>query len=488
MKTLREMTAKSGSRPTDAPGDDAPRRTSQLRRQVTRADALCTLLGLLAAVVTILTVQWIGLGDDLVVALLAYAAFVGTLIVTQLAERRHATTTTAPPREARSGRGVPGSTADWFIDLTEEHERDERGRPAPVVEPEPEPVAPEDERPTRRRSFTRRDFAELFFATSAAAAVAAVIRTIWGIESPVGTGIWFYVAFLLAFYAMVRDRADAEAALDRIVTVVVWSVGVLVIGILAWMLVFLVEKGLPGLTATFFTDDMSQVGPLTPGGGAYHAIVGTIEQVGIAIVIVVPIGILTAVYLHEIQGRLAPPIRFIVDAMSGLPSIVAGLLVFTIWVNGHGFSGFACSVALIVLMLPTITRTSEEILRTIPDALREASLALGAPQWRVVLKVVLPTARAGLVTAAILTLARGVGETAPALLTAFGSDTTNMNPFSGQQSDLPLFIWKLIRLPNETELQRAWTGALVLVLLVLILFVTARFISNRGQRKLGRVR
>jgi len=186
------------------------------------------------------------------------------------------------------------------------------------------------------------------------------------------------------------------------------------------------------------------------------------------------------------KGVLARPTRVIVDAMSGLPSIVAGLLVFTVWVNGRGYSGAAGAVALVVLMLPTVTRTSEEILRTIPDGLRESSLALGAPQWRVVLRVVLPTARAGLMTAAILGVARGVGETAPMLLTAFGADTTNLNPFKGPQEDLPLFVWKLIRLPNQTQINRGWTGLLILVLLVLVLFTTARFISGRAERKLRR--
>jgi phosphate transport system permease protein len=183
---------------------------------------------------------------------------------------------------------------------------------------------------------------------------------------------------------------------------------------------------------------------------------------------------------------MARLIRFIVDAMTGLPSIVAGLLVFTVWVQSHGFSGLSASVALIVLMLPTVTRTSEEILRTIPDALREASLALGAPQWRLVMRVVLPTAVSGLVTGAILGVARGVGETAPMLLTAFGSSTTNTNLLRGPQADLPLFVWGLIREPNKTQNNRAWTGALILVLLVLILFLLARFVTNRSQRKLRR--
>ncbi len=206
---------------------------------------------------------------------------------------------------------------------------------------------------------------------------------------------------------------------------------------------------------------MSKVGPLSPGGGGVkHALIGTIEQVGLATLVVVPVAVLTAVYLNEINGRLATPARFVIDAMSGLPSIIAGLLVYTVWVSGHGFSGAAGAAALAVLMLPTVTRASEEILRTIPDPLREGALALGAPRWQVTLRVVIPTALGGLVTAVILGIARAVGETAPMLLTAFGADTTNTNPFSGPQADLPLFVWKLIRLPNETQQNRAWAGAL----------------------------
>jgi phosphate transport system permease protein len=194
------------------------------------------------------------------------------------------------------------------------------------------------------------------------------------------------------------------------------------------------------------------------------------------------------VYLHEIKGRMTKPIRFIVDAMSGLPSIVAGLLIFTVWVNGRGFSGVACSAALFVLMLPTQTRASEEILRTVPDSLREGSLALGAPQWRVITRVVLPTARAGLLTASILAVARAIGETAPAILTAFGSSVTNKNPFHGPQASLPLMVWDLIRQPNQVQIDRAWTALLILVLFVLVAFTLARWVGTRGAKKLGRRR
>lgn len=347
---------------------------------------------------------------------------------------------------------------------------------------------PEDDRPRRQRKLTAEDHAAAILALISGGAVAFTLRVLLDQHGVLGTVLWWYLASLFVFYVLIRDRSDTEGALDRIVTVLIWSGGALVASVLVWMIVFLWVKGLPALSGGFFTQDMSKVGPLSPGGGGEHALIGTLEQVGLATMVVVPVAILTAVYLHEIGGRLAKPVRFIVDAMSGLPSIIAGLLVYTVWVDGRSFSGVAGAAALAVLMLPTVTRASEEILRTIPDTLREGALALGAPQWRTIVKVVIPTALAGLVTATILGIARAVGETAPMLLTAFGSDSVNTNPFSGPQSDLPLFVWKLIRLPDKTQLERAWSGALVLVLLVLVLFVTARYVSNRSQRKLRSTR
>lgn len=344
---------------------------------------------------------------------------------------------------------------------------------------------PTQDRPRRLRTIAGDDWAAATLAAIAGGAFAWTLRVVLGMHGIMGTALWWYASALVVFFVIVRDRLDGEAALDRIVTVLVWSVGALVASILTWMITFLVIKGLPALRPGFFTEDMSKVGPLTPGGGARHALIGTLEQVGLATLVVVPVAVLTAVYLNEIDGRLAKPARLVIDAMSGLPSIIAGLLVYTVWVSGHGFSGIAGAAALAVLMLPTVTRASEEILRTIPDPLREGALALGAPHWQVTVRVVIPTALAGLVTAVILGVARAVGETAPMLLTAFGADTTNTNPLKGPQADLPLFVWKLIRLPNETQQQRAWTGALLLVLLVLILFVSARLVAGRSQRQLG---
>jgi phosphate transport system permease protein len=345
-----------------------------------------------------------------------------------------------------------------------------------------------DDHPRRLRSVRRDDVVQAAVAAVAGGALAGTLRIVLGWHGVLGTALWWYVAFLAVFFLLERDRSSDDTATDRMVTVLIWSAGVAVVAVLGWMLIFLVAKGWSALRPGFFTQDLSKVGPLNPGGGAVHAIIGTLEQVAIATIVVVPIAVLTAVYLHELNGRMAPLIRLIVDAMSGLPSIVAGLLIYSIWVVHHGYSGISGSAAIAVLMLPIVTRASEENLRTIPDTLREGSMALGAPQWRVVMRVVLPTAQAGLVTAAILGVARGVGETAPMLLTAFGNNSTNTNPLHGAQADLPLFVWGLIREPNARQNERAWTGLLILVLLVLVLFVLARFVASRGQRKLGRSR
>jgi phosphate transport system permease protein len=347
-------------------------------------------------------------------------------------------------------------------------------------------LPPASERPSRQRRLRAGDLSEAWFAALAAAAIAEFLRVFLKMRSLVGLSVWWSLSFLVLYFVLVCDGSDADAAVDRIVTVLVWAAGALVSATLVWMVWFAVAKGLPKLALGFFTEDLSKVGPLNPGGGAKHAIIGTLEQVGIATGVVVPIAIMTAVYLNELQGRLARPVRFIVDAMSGLPSIVAGLLVFTVVVPSQGFSGVAGSMALAVLMLPTVTRASEEILRTVPDTLREGALALGAPEWKLVQRVVLPTALAGLVTAAILGVARAIGETAPMLLTAFGADTTNKSPLHGPQDDLPLFVWKLVRSPVPTQVQRGFTGALILVMLIFVLFAIARYVANRGQRRLGR--
>lgn len=306
------------------------------------------------------------------------------------------------------------------------------------------------------------------------------------------TGLWGSPGFVavaavlfVVIYGAVQQQAHGTlVARDRVASVVLTMVGLVTLVPLAWIIGTVVVRGVGFLRWNFFTQDMSQTGP-TDGpesGGAFHSIVGSLQQVGIAMFFAVPLGVMTAVYLNEVRGRLARVVRAFVDAMSGLPSIVAGLFIYAALVLDPlrwGYSGFAAGLALMILMLPSITRTSEEMLRLVPDGLREASLALGAPQWRTALLVVLPTARVGLVTAIILGMARAVGETAPVLLTAFGNSAGETNPFAGPQDNLPLFIYSQVRSSVDNQVNRGWTGALVLVLLVLVLFTLARLIGGR---------
>ena len=510
--------------PTVGPLPDPPASTAVAAaggRAVGPAEVASTALAVVVAIAAAALVRF-GLGwhNPIALVLVAYGAFLAVSIArsADLGSWRQSLPT-APARPATGPAAPTVRVVTPVTPLADTPIVPGFARTAPLVEPtaepsvdpaldpafEPAPGAfidlrtagevpgvvdddPDNDTPRTVRQLGERDLWDTAAAVAGGLAVAGILRTFLGWQGYLSTGLWAYLAFLVIYFALTWDRTGQELAGDRMVTVLVWSAGAVVLGILVWMLVLLVIKGVPRLRPGFFTNDLHATGPNDPGGGALHAIIGTLEQVGIATIVVVPIAVLTAVYLHELKGRMAPVIRFIIDAMSGIPSIVAGLLIFTVVVEGHGYSGFAGSAALVILMLPTVTRTSEEILRTIPDSLREASLALGAPQWRVVLRVVVPTAMAGLLTAILLGVARGVGETAPMLLTAFGSDSVNANPNNGPQSDLPLFVWKLIRLPNETQNERGWTGLLVLVLMILFLFVTARVIAARATKRLGRAR
>ena len=340
--------------------------------------------------------------------------------------------------------------------------------------------------PRRPGSFALSDLASLAASALSAGAFVWLAFRLLVLDGPLGFVVCWYILFLAIYRLVVRQTQGPLAAADRVAGVLVVSGAVVAVVPLVFIVYLVLVRGLPTLLGGFphfFTRTQATFGPLDPAtaGGAKHSIVGTLEQVGVATLISVPIAVLTAVYLNEIGGRMAPSLRFIVDAMSGVPSIVAGLFVFAFWILRYrnGFSGVAGSMAVTILMLPTVTRTAEEVLRIVPGGLREAALALGAPEWRMVLKVVLPTARSGLVTASILGVARAVGETAPMILTAFGARVWNANPFSGAQDDLPLFVYGLIHSSRQSQLDQAWTGALVLVLLVLALFVLARIAGSR---------
>jgi phosphate transport system permease protein len=296
-------------------------------------------------------------------------------------------------------------------------------------------------------------------------------------------------------YAVLCWRLYGVLAMkDRLATVAIWSGALVALVPLVAVIVFVIIQGAPVALAAFphfFFTDMSKVGPQAPvtAVGAGPAIVGTVEQVALAAVMTVPLGVLTATYLVDHNGVFARIVSGVVDAMTGAPAIIAAVFVYLIWVaplKHSGKSGFAAALALSVMMLPVVTRAAQEVIAVVPGSLREAALALGAPRWRVILRVVLPTARAGLSTAVILGVARIAGETAPVLFAAGGSVYYNWNPFSGQQDNLPLRIYELINQGSGNITRDAWGVSFVLVLLVLGLFVLARMAgrSRTGGRRL----
>ena len=303
-----------------------------------------------------------------------------------------------------------------------------------------------------------------------------------------------YVTFLVIFAAVTADRVGRLVATDRLMTVVVVSAATVVFIPLVLLIGYILVEGLKALRPGFFFNDQQGITPIMPAtsGGGYHAIIGTIEQVGLALLWSLPLALAAAVFLNESRSKWRRPVRIFVDAMSGLPSIVAGLFIFATLIlpfakSGNplfGYNGFMASLALAITMLPTITRTVEVVLRLVPDGLREASLALGASRARTVWSVVFPTSRTGMTTAVVLGIARAVGETAPLLFTSFGYDLMNSNPFAGSQESLPLFVYRNIRKPDIAAVQRGFAGALVLMLIVLGLFAVARFIGrDRSKRR-----
>jgi phosphate transport system permease protein len=297
--------------------------------------------------------------------------------------------------------------------------------------------------------------------------------------------------YLVGLFVAATRVEGRRAARNRIWQAMIYSACVLAILPLASVVWTLVSKGASRLDADFFNASMNNIGPRDADGGAYHAIIGTLEQVGIATLFAVPLGVLGAIYLVEYgRGKFAFAIRFFVDVMTGIPSIVAGLFILAFWVlivspwfnNGTPrFSGFAASLALTVLMLPTIVRSTEEMLRLVPGPLREGAYALGVPQWKTILRIVLPTALPGIVTGVMLAIARAAGETAPVLLVAGGAAAINFDPFNGNQSSLALFVYSQASDSSRYAPARAWTAALTLVALVLILTIAAKLLARRNR-------
>ncbi len=301
----------------------------------------------------------------------------------------------------------------------------------------------------------------------------------------------FFASFVVIFIAITASReylrfGNALAKDTFVNTLVAVGAFITVIPIVS-IIYTVVSRGIKGIYPGLFYRDMSLNAPNDPlnVGGLGHAIIGTLLLVSVALVISVPIGILTALYLTEIKGSLSRPIRFLVQAMSGVPSIVAGLFIFSaillpITQNNSSLLG---SLALAILMVPTVARTAEEVLNLIPNDLREAGVALGGTQWRTVAMIVIPAAKSGLITAVILGIARIAGETAPVLLLAGGGDKFNYNPTSGPMGSLPYYIWRSFGAGSEEAIARAWTGLFVLLLIVFALFAVARFLGNRKVGK-----
>ena len=320
--------------------------------------------------------------------------------------------------------------------------------------------------------------------------VAAGLSALTGFSIAV-TVVYTLVLGPLVTYAGSRAVEGTRAAKDRLVTALVYSAfGVAMIPLVSLIWTVL-SKGLKRLDGTFFNSSM--LGIVGEGGGAYHAILGTVIVTALTAVISVPIGLLTAIYLVEYgRGRLAKAITFFVDVMTGIPSIVAGLFSFALFSLFFGPSvrlGIAGAVALSVLMIPVVVRSAEEVLKLVPNELREASYALGVPKWRTIMKVVVPTSIAGLGTGVTLAVARVIGETAPLLVTLGLTNGTNLDPFDGRMATLPVFAYYQLTQPGfppEFAIDRAWTAALVLIILVMALNVVARLISRFFAPKTGR--
>ena len=305
----------------------------------------------------------------------------------------------------------------------------------------------------------------------------------WALSTAIG---WLlFVVVLVGVSARLEGRRKVS---DRLATALVSTAFLVALLPLATLLWQVVKNGVPALDSTFLTSSMRNV--VGEGGGIYHALWGTILVTAMAAIISIPIGILTGIYLVEYgNGRMARWITFLVDVMTGIPSIVAGLFAYALFVIffGEGVRmGFGGAVALSVLMIPLVVRSTEEMLKLVPNELREASYALGVSKWRTIVKVVVPTAIAGVVTGVTIAIARIIGETAPLLIICGSTDSVNFNVFDGRMMTLPVFIYSQYKnpgVPPEFGIERAWGAALVLTVIVMLLNLVARLVSYKFSPK-----
>jgi phosphate transport system permease protein len=369
--------------------------------------------------------------------------------------------------------------------------------PVPPAPPAPEPSAPRtflptydaDAPPQRPRAELGKPTPdELFTRLGAWIAAAGLAWMVTQRLLPAAGVPWFLIAFFVSGVVMTAVvtgmTGTAVEVKDRIAGAVITTGALIVAAALVSVVAYVAVKGWrPVSNLNFVYDDMAGVGPRDPftEGGIKHAITGSLIQIGVAVAVSLPLGVGTAVFMTEIGGRFARIVRTVVEAMTALPSIVAGLFIYTVLIVNLGYnrSGLAAALALSVMMLPIIARASDVVLRVVPGGLREASLALGASRWRTVWHVVLPTARPGLATALILGVARGIGETSPVLLTSGAAPFLVTNPLEGAMNSLPLFIYTNVRSGDPTAIQRAYGAAFILLALVLVLFVIARLLARQ---------
>jgi phosphate transport system permease protein len=335
----------------------------------------------------------------------------------------------------------------------------------------------------RRPWVNRRDvFKELIPTLLIASALAAAIVNFTGLAGALGSYVAFVAAYLTVSF-LFGMRHDKVKAVDKVMTTLVCA-GFFT-AFIPWVsILFTVfKRGASAIYWGYFTSDMS----VTSGddelnmGGLSHAIVGSGIILLIASLIAIPFGIITAVYITEIKGRFSGLVRIMIQSMSGVPSIVAGLFVFAILVSGRGFSALSGSVALSILMLPTVARTAEEVLKLVPEDIRTSAYALGATQTATTFRIVLPAARAGLVTASMLGMARVAGETAPLIMTSFYSANFSTDTSGHPLASLPMYIYQNFTNGTDLALSRAWGGAAVLLSIIFIIFTIARLSSGRAK-------
>ena len=282
-------------------------------------------------------------------------------------------------------------------------------------------------------------------------------------------------------------RSGGRAFRDQLARVVMWTAFLIALVPLVWILgSALLKGGQMLLDVDWWSKSQAGITARREGGGAVHAIQGTLIQAAVTALISVPVGVLTAVYLVEYgRGRLAKTVSFMVDILTGIPSIVAALFIYALWVTTFGFQriGFAVSLALTMLMIPTVVRSTEEMLKLVPNELREASYALGVPKWKTIMKIVIPTSFSGILTGILLGLARVMGETAPLIILGPYTAVIATNLFDGLMPTLPTMIYQNYGESLQPSVDRVWGAALTLILMIFLLNILGRFVGRFSKVK-----